>query len=176
MRTGAWAIGALIVCSSLVGGEKSSETQKREADKASTEADKKQTQVTTEADKSAREGREKADRERDDLHATVVREKVEYRAKLHDALGRVEKDLADHKVDVKHAKRADRSKHKTLIGNRPEAERTIIETMLVRRDRLMEMTDAIDKTIDHDWPNFKERVDHELKDNDHEKAGKPGRT
>jgi hypothetical protein len=47
--------------------------------------------------------------------------------------------------------------------------------MVVRRDRLMDLTDELDKTIDHDWPTFKVRIDRELKE-DHGKALKPGRT
>lgn len=173
MRTVGWVMSAFIVGTSLVGCEKSSET-KREAEKATAEAEKKAAEGTGEADKSAREASEKADRERDDVHATVVREKVEYRAKLHDALGRIEKDLTSQKVDVKAVKRGDRSKDGALIGNRSASDRAAIETMLVRRDRLMDMTDEIDMAIDHDWPSFKERVDRELKDQ--EKGTKPGRT
>jgi len=174
MRTASWAISALILGASLLGCEKSSETQKQESDKATSEADKKQTQATTEADKNAREAREKADRERDDLHATVIREKVEYRAKLHEALDRMDKDLADQKVDVKNVKRGDRSQDAKLFGGRPAKDYSSIEAILVRRDRLMDLTDEIDKAIDHDWPSLKERVDLELKDR--AKPLKPGRT
>ncbi len=50
----------------------------------------------------------------------------------------------------------------------------MIETTLVRRDRLMDLTDEIDKTMDPDWPSLKQRIDRELKDVD--KPLKPGRT
>jgi len=173
MRTLRWATSAVLVGASLVGCEKSSETQKSEADKAAVEAEKKQTQAASEADKSAREARETVDRERADLHATVAREKVEYRAKLHDALGRMDKDLTDQKVDVKQLGRGDRSKDATLLGHRSAKDSAAIGAILVRRDRLMDLTDEIDKTIDHDWADFKQRVDRELKEGD--KARKPGR-
>jgi hypothetical protein len=166
MRTVSWAMSALLVCASLVGCEKSAEKQRNEAEKAAAEVEKKPGPVGTEA-------RDKADRERDELHATVVREKVEYRAKLHEALDRIDKDLTDQKVDVKQVKRGDRSKDATLLGSRPAKEQGVIQAQLLRRDRLMDLTDGIDKTIDHDWPEFKERVDRELKEGD--KGAKPGR-
>jgi len=174
MRTVSWAMSALVVCASLVGCDRSSESQKREADKATAEADKKQAEVTSDTDKNAREAKENADRERNDFHATVMREKVEYRAKLHDALDRMDKDLVDHKVDVKQIKRGDRGKDSTLLAGIPAKDQSAMQTILVHRDRLMDLTDEIDKTMDTDWPNFKSRVDRELKDRD--KPLKPGRT
>jgi hypothetical protein len=167
-------LSALVVCGSLVGCERSSESEKREADKAAAEAEKKQTQVVNEADQNAREAREKVERERGDLHAAVLREKVEYRSKLHDALDRIDKDLAERKIDVKQIKRGDRSKDATMLGTRPAKDQTDIQALLNQRDRVMDLTDEIDKTSDQDWPNAKQRIDRELKDQP--KPGKPGRT
>jgi maltose-binding protein MalE len=164
MRTASWAMAAVLAIAPLVGCEKSSETMKGQSEKANTEAEKKTTQAASQADQTAREAREKAERERNDLHATVMREKVDYRAKLHEAIDQNEKQLADQKVDVKQVKRGDRSKDAALLGTRPAPEAAQIKITIERRDRLMDLTDEIDKTQDQDWPALKRRIERELKD------------
>jgi len=174
MRTLQWALSAGLACAALIGCEKSSETQRKEADQASLEADKKKVEATNEADQQTREAREKVDRERDDLHATVMREKADYRTKVHDALGKLDKDLTDLKIDATQVKRGDRSGDRKLFVNRSQADFDKIERILIRRDGLMEVSNQIDRAIDHDWPALKQRIDRELEDKD--KPVKPGKT
>jgi hypothetical protein len=170
-----WTLSIGLACAALAGCEKSSETQKREADKSAAEADKKQAQALSEADQKMREAREKAESDQSDLHAAVVREKADYRAKIHTALDKIDNDLADLKLDPKKVQRGDRSKDVTLYGARPKDEYEKLESTLLRRDRLMDDADAIDKTIDHDWPSFKERIDRDLEGKE-KPLVKPGRT
>lgn len=164
MRTVSWALSALLVSAAVAGCEKSAETQKAEAERAAMEAEKKTTEAAKEAEQKAREARESVDKDRSELHATVMREKVDYRSKLNDALDRIDKDLMDHKVDVKQVKRGDRSKDASLLGNRPAKESAAIQASLTQRDRVMDLTDEIDKTNDQDWPSLKQRIDRELQE------------
>jgi hypothetical protein len=173
MKTLQWTMGAALACAALLGCEKSSETQKREADRAVAEADKKQAEATNEADKTTREAKEKADKERGDLHESVVREKSDYHAKIQRAIGDVEKDLSDHKIDVTQIHRGDRAKDRTMYGAMPAKDFDAVEVLIIRRDRLMDYGDKIDSALDNDWPTLKRAIDKEL-----ETKGmlKPGRT
>lgn len=178
MKTLQWAVGAALACAVLLGCEKSSETQKREAERSAVEADnkKKQAEATNETDKKAREAREaqeKADKKRGDLHATVVREKADYHAKLQRAIGDLEQGLSDLKIDVTQIRRGDRTKDQTMYGALSAKELDAVEALLIRRDRLMDHRDKIDATLDSDWPAFKRDIDNEL-----ETKGmvRPGRT
>lgn len=169
------ALGAGIACVALAGCQKSSESQKREADKAVAEADKKQAQAVSEADQKTREARETAEIGQSDLHATVVREKADYRAKIHTALDKIDTDLSDLKLDPKKVQRGNRTKDVTLYGARPTSEYHKLESILLRRDKLMDDADEIDRTIDHDWPSFKARIDRDLEGKE-KPLLKPGRT
>jgi hypothetical protein len=155
-------LGVALVSVSLGGCEKSSDTHKREAEKAAAEANTKQAEATREAEQKAREARTKADNERSEFHAAVARERVEYRAKIHDALDGVDQKLRDYKVDLKTIRRGDRSKDISLYGTRPTGEFNDLEKVLVRRDRLMDDDDQIDRVLDSDWPEFKKDIDREL--------------
>lgn len=176
MRSLRWTMGIGIACAALLACEKSSEQQKREADKAVAEAQEKASQATSEAEQKTRDAREKADREREELHATVLREKSDYRAKIRDAIGRIEKDLTDEKVDLGALPRGDRSKDKALLGKEHAKTFEKIESQLARRDRLMDDSDKIDSTIEHDWSALKDRIDRDLEGKEAEPARKPGRT
>lgn len=173
MRTLQWTVGAALACASLLGCEKSSETQKREAERAAAEADKKQAQAANEADKTTREAREKANEERGDLHTIVMREKSDYHAKIQGAVSELEKELSDRKIDVTQIHRGDRTKDRTMYGALPAKDFDAVESAIIRRDRLMDYGDKIDSTLDNDWPSLKRTIDAEL-----ETKGqlKPGRT
>jgi len=175
MKRLGWTLSIGLACAALAGCEKSSETQKREADKAAAEADKTQSQAVSEADQKTREAREKAESAEGDLHTAVIREKADYRGKIHTALDKIDVDLADLKLDPKMIRRGDRSKDATLYGARPTKDYEKIESMLLRRDALMDDVDAIDRTLDADWPAFKERIDRDL-EGKNKPVVKPGRT
>ena len=176
LRSLRWMLGIGLACAALMGCEKSAEQQMREAEKASAEADKKTAQAANEANQQSREARDKAERELGDVHAAVIREKSDYRSKLHDALDEVDKDLADKQVDVKQLKRGDRSNDQLLYGkDRSVKDYDALEGLILRRDRLMNLNDQIDSTIDHDWPSYKARLDRELESKD-KPVQKPGRT
>lgn len=173
MRTPQWTLGAALACVALLGCEKSSETQKREAERSAAEADKRQAEATNEADKKTRAAEEKSDKERGELHETVTREKADYHAKIQRAIGDLEKTLSDHKIDVTQIQRGDRTKDRTMYGAMPAKDFDEVEATIIRRDRLMDYRDKIDPTLDNDWPALKRTIDTEL-----ETKGrlKPGRT
>lgn len=174
MKTRQWTLGAALACAALIGCEKSSETQQREADRAAAEADKLKAEGASEADsKELREAQEKADKERGELHDRVVREKSDYHARIQRAIADVETDLADHKVDVTQIRRGDRSKDQKTYGAVPAKDFDAVEALLIRRDRLLDHADKIDSTLDNDWPALKRDIESEL-----EAKGrvKPGRT
>lgn len=173
MKTRQWGLGATLALATLVGCEKSSETQKREAERAAAEADERKAQASNEADRTARAAKEKLDEERGDLHTAVVREKSEYHAKIQRAVGDLEKDLADHKIDVSQVHRGDRTKDRTMYGSLPAKDFDTIEATLIRRDRLLDYADKIDPTMDNDWPALKRAIDNELETR---ARMKPGRT
>ena len=173
MKTLQWTLGAALACAALLGCEKSSETQKREAERSAAEADKRQAEATNEANKKTREAQEKVESERGDLHETVMREKSDYRTKIQRAIGDLEKDLADRKIDVTQIHRGDRTMDRTMYGAMPAKDFDAVEATIIRRDRLLDYGDTIDKTLDNDWPALKRTLDNEL-----ETKGrvKPGRT
>jgi hypothetical protein len=166
-------VSAALVCTALLGCEKSSETQKAEAERAAAEANKKQAEATNEAAQKTREAQEKVEKERGDLHETVVREKSDYHAKIQHALTDIDKSLADRKIDVTQIHRGDRTMDRTMYGSLPAKDFDAVEATLIRRDRLLDYNDKIDKTMDSDWPSLKRTIDAEL-----ETKGmvKPGRT
>ena len=162
MRTLQWTLCATLACTALLGCEKSSETQKREAEQAAAQADKKQAEAANEANKKSREAKENADKERGDLHETVVREKADYHTKIQRVVGDLDKDLSDRKIDVTQIHRGDRTKDRTMYGTMPAKDFDAVEAMLIRRDRLLDFKDRIDSTMDNDWPALKRTIDNEL--------------
>jgi ribosomal protein S17 len=157
-----WTVGVALACTTLLGCEKSSEQQQREATRAAAEADKKQAQATNEADKKMREARGEVDKERGDLHETVTREKADYHAKIQKTIGDLEKDLSAHKIDVTQIHRGDRTKDRTMYGSMPAKDFDTVEATIIRRDRLLDYNDKIDATLDNDWPALKRTIDAEL--------------
>lgn len=146
-----WMMSIGVACTTLAACQKSSEMEKREAERAAAEADKKQAEAKNETDKK-----------RGDLHEAVVKEKADYHSKIQRAVADLEKDLADHKIDVTQIHRGDRTKDRTMYGAVPAKDFDAIESMLIRRDRLLDYNDKIDATNDNDWPAQKQAIDREL--------------
>jgi hypothetical protein len=173
-KTLRWATLVGLGAVTVLGCQKSSEDQRREADKAAAEAEKKAAEATnTEGDQKARDAREKAEKERDELHATIAREKSDYRVKINDAIDKDDKDLADLKIDTRQVKRGDRTQDRALFAkNRSAKEYDKIEATLMRRDRLMDLNDQIDKASDRDWTTVKGQIDKELKEKPEHRPGR----
>lgn len=150
---------AALAMSLVLGCQKSAEQKEREAEKATTEAQKTTSKATQEANEKAGEAQQKATKETQEFLATVNREEADYRAKISDELHRIDKRLADLKVDVTSAKDGG------ITYDKSSKNAQEIEKLLARRDALMKDMDTINRTQPRDWPTVKTRIDHDLREN-----------
>jgi hypothetical protein len=148
---------AALAMSLVFGCQKSAEQKEREAEKATTEAQKTTSKAAQEANEKAGEAQQKATKETQEFLATVNREEADYRAKITDELHRVDKRLADLKVDMT-------NKEGGVTYDKSSKNAQEIEKLLARRDALLKDMDTINRTQPRDWPTVKARIDRDLRE------------
>lgn len=160
----AFVVVSVVVTALSAGAcRKSSEEQRREAQKATAEAEEQASQVSqttitnaeigasdgpraderrAEAQEEAREAHDRALREHAEAITSARNEQLEYRGKLQSALDR---------LDVKRRETKKRGQ-------------VHLKALDAKRDVLKHDLDALDRTADSEWASLKAKIDRDLKD------------
>jgi hypothetical protein len=141
---------AVAAALSAHGCSKTTEQERREAERATSEAEQRAsetslTSATLEGADEAREAEDDALRERADMMAAVRREQLTYRATIREALDALDADLSAEEGGG--------------VGGRGDPR-------VARREALKEDLLALDASTGQDWATLKARIDRHLDDLD----------
>ncbi len=146
------ALGAVAtVCTAACN--KSSDTERKEADKAEVRAEEKTTEV-----------RKEAAQERNEYLTTVRREQLDLRGRLQGEIDDIDKKLLDLKVDMR--------KDGGALFDSKSKDAKRIQELIARRERLVADANLVDRADERGWDETKATVEKDLKD----KSVLPGKT